>query len=104
MQITIRHTGTDSNMAHFLGTGGMFEVYVNGELVPSVTLTDAEVTQIVTLHLLQIQLIQQTLNHMSQTPHSLSPGKRLVGAHKPLRTLPTSPHASPHAPVSPPRQ
>ena len=96
-QIAIRHTGTESNMAHFLGTGGVFEVYVNGELVPSVTLTDAEVTQIVTLHLLQIQLIQQTLTHIAQMP---PPGKRLVEAHKPLRTLPTSPHA----PVSPPRR
>lgn len=83
--ITIKHTGSDSNMSHFLQFGGYFDVYLDGALTPTLTLTDEEVTQIVTLHLLQVKLIAQTTQRVAST---LPPGRRLQNVHKPLRAYP----------------
>jgi hypothetical protein len=76
-------------MAHFLGHGGVFDIYVDGALVPTVTLTDEEVTQIIMLHLAQAKLIMRLSEQVS---HTAPTGRRLLNQHKPLKTLPHSPH------------
>ena len=85
---TLYYTPGDSEMTHLLNGRGMFQCYVNGELVPSIVLSDDEVVQLVMLHLAQARLITQLAQQMAST----APPRQLLHRHKPLKTLPHSPH------------
>ena len=88
--LTVSHTPGDSEMTHFLNGQGQFKCYINGELVPSVVLSDDEVVQLIMLHMMQARLIVTLSERLA---HSAPTTPRLLGRHKPLRTLPHSPHA-----------
>lgn len=88
--ITIFHTPSVSRMRFRMEHGGLFDVYVDGALTPTVTLTDEQVQQIIALHLMQARLIVSLSEQVART---LPPGRQLLARHKALKMLPHSPHA-----------
>jgi hypothetical protein len=97
MNIQIHHRPAESSMSCLLKTGGVFTVYLNGALVPTLTLSDEEVIQIVQLHLAQAHAVITLAQKVGDRMRDLYPQRRLLGQHKALRGRQGHSEGSPQA-------
>ena len=76
-----------------IGPNGRFKVEVNVAGTDLTVTLDAETV----LEMVRFLAHSQLLDRAQGQARDLYPKRRLVGQHKPLKQLPTSPHAYPHA-------
>jgi len=87
----VRHyPSVDSDMARYWRESDQFELMTDqSETV--LVLTGAEVMAILAKDLVQAGIIANLAKQLD-TPRDLYPRRRLLGQHKSLKTLPSSPH------------
>ena len=87
----IRHYPIDSQMSRYWKETDSFEVYDNqGNLV--VTFSGSELMLMLMKDLQHAGLVHELMQRIGNGNRDLYPRRRLLSQHKPLKTLPTSPH------------
>mgnify|MGYP001611608719 CR=1 FL=1 len=90
----IAYHDPESRMQRPIRPNGQFLVYLSSaSLTPDLTLSGEELTRLVAAHCATACLLVQTATKMGTTLSTALPITRgLLGQHKSLRQLPTSPH------------
>ena len=90
----IKHYPSDSRMSRFWRPDDVFELYLTTQsLTPEVTLSGTEMLHLVMAHYAQAHSVLTLATRVARATEPLT-HRRLLGQHKPLRALPTSPHPS----------
>lgn len=88
----VRHFPTvDSSMARYWRPTDVFEVCDDSGQV-LVTWNGQQLMERLAADLVQAASVANLVDSLRRTPRDLYPRRRLLGQHKPLRALPTSPH------------
>ena len=89
----IRHYPANSRTAYYWTDSCVFEIYDSqGNLV--LTLSGAELLSLLGNDLARAGIIKELAQRIGSDRRDLYPRRRLLGQHRPLKTLPTSPHRS----------
>ena len=97
IHMRIQYQRAGSRQQGFIEGNDEFRVYLtHGSLTAEVTLSGDDLSKLVGLHLMQAGLVLDIADKIaalpSRTTPSMYPPRWLLGAHKPLRVLSTSPH------------